>query len=126
MVYTLIGLNSCYALAFGLAVIFQCQPLDGAWRSWDGEYQAHCVNVNYLGWSGAGVNIFFDIATLVLPLHVLAQLTMGWRKKIQILAMFAVGFFVTLVSILRLRSMIEFGSTTNVTRKLIVGHGDCP
>jgi hypothetical protein len=92
MVYTMIGLNTGYALAFGLAVVFQCQPLDGAWRSWDGEYQANCVNINYLGWSGAAVNIFFDIATLVLPLQVLAQLSMSMRKKIQILAMFAVGF----------------------------------
>lgn len=92
MVYIMIALNAGYALGFGLAVIFQCHPLDGAWRSWDGEYQASCVNINYLGWSGAAINIFFDISTLVLPLHVLTKLTMNWRKKIQILAMFAVGF----------------------------------
>jgi hypothetical protein len=88
----MIGLNVGYALAFGLAVIFQCHPLDGAWRSWDGEYRANCVNINYLGWSGAAVNIVFDIITLVLPMHVLSKLTMSLRKKIQILAMFAVGF----------------------------------
>ncbi|KAK9779469.1 hypothetical protein SCAR479_03535 [Seiridium cardinale] len=119
MIFVMIGLNVGFALAFGLAVVFQCQPLDGAWRSWDGEYQATCVNINYLGWSGAGVNILFDVATLMLPLRVLAQLTMSLRKKIQILAMFAVGFFVTLVSILRLRSMIEFGSTKNATQDYV-------
>ncbi|KAH8203349.1 hypothetical protein TruAng_002444 [Truncatella angustata] len=119
MAFVMIGLEIGFALGFGLAVIFQCGPLDGAWRSWDGEYQAKCVNVNYLGWSGAGVNIFLDIATLMLPLHALSKLTMSLRKKIQILAMFAVGFFVTLVSILRLRAMIQFGSTKNVTQDYV-------
>lgn len=118
MVFVMIGLNVGFVLGFGLAVVFQCTPIDGAWRSWDGEYQARCVNVNYLGWSGAGVNILLDIMTLLLPLPVLAQLTMSLRKKLQIFAMFTVGFLVTLVSILRLRSMIEFGSTKNITREL--------
>ncbi|KAF7536108.1 hypothetical protein G7054_g4835 [Neopestalotiopsis clavispora] len=117
MVFVMISLNAMYAIGFSLAVILQCSPVDGAWRSWDGEYKAKCFNVNYLGWSGAGANIFFDVTTLILPLPVLAQLTMSTRKKLQVFSMFAVGFFVTLVSILRLRSMIEFGSTTNVTRK---------
>ncbi|KAK6197669.1 separin protein [Pestalotiopsis sp. IQ-011] len=116
MVFVMIALNAMYAVGFGLAVVLQCTPVDGAWRSWDGEYKARCFNVNYLGWSGAGANIFFDFTTLILPLPVLAQLTMGWRKKLQVLSMFAVGFLVTLVSILRLKSMIQFGSTTNVTR----------
>ncbi|KAI4599707.1 hypothetical protein KJ359_001443 [Pestalotiopsis sp. 9143b] len=119
MVFVMIALNAMYAVGFGLAVILQCTPVDGAWRSWDGEYKARCFNVNYLGWSGAGANIFFDFTTLILPLPVLAQLTMGWRKKIQVFSMFAVGFLVTLVSILRLKSMIQFGSTTNVTQDYV-------
>ncbi|KAH8682619.1 hypothetical protein BX600DRAFT_448936 [Xylariales sp. PMI_506] len=118
-VYIMIGLNLSYSVAYTLAVVFQCWPLNGAWLSWDGEHEAKCVNINTLGWSGAGVNILFDLTTLILPLPVLAQLTMSLKKKLQILAMFAVGFFVTLVSILRLRSMIEFGSTVNVTQDYV-------
>jgi hypothetical protein len=92
MVFVMISLNAMYAIGFSLAVILQCSPVDGAWRSWDGEYKAKCFNVNYLGWSGAGANIFFDVTTLILPLPVLAQLTMSTRKKLQVFSMFAVGF----------------------------------
>ena len=42
---------------------------------------------------------------------------MSWKKKVQIILMFAVGFFVTIISILRLQSLIRFGTTQNVTRK---------
>ncbi|KAI1877994.1 uncharacterized protein JN550_000176 [Neoarthrinium moseri] len=118
-VYILLGLNAGYAIAYSLAVVFQCSPIEGAWRAWDGEYTAECVNINYLGWSGAAVNIALDIATLILPMYLLVGLTMSIKKKIQIIAMFMVGFFVTLVSILRLRSLIEFGSTKNVTQDYV-------
>ena len=44
-------------------------------------------------------------------------MSLSWKKKIQIILMFAVGFFVTIVSIIRLQSLIRFGTTQNVTRK---------
>jgi hypothetical protein len=90
--FIMIGLNLAYSTAYAAAVVLQRRPLDGAWRSWDGEYAASCVSINQLGWSGAAVNIALDIGTLVLPLPVLTHLTMSLRKKIQIVSMFLVGF----------------------------------
>ncbi|KAK8137908.1 CFEM domain-containing protein [Apiospora sp. TS-2023a] len=113
--YVLIGLNLVYALTYDLLLAFQCQPIDGAWLFWDGEYKAKCISINVLGWSAAGVNIVLDLATIILPLPQLFQLSMSLKKKAQIVLMFAVGFFVTFVSIIRLRSLIEFGTTQNVT-----------
>lgn len=91
-VWTLTALNLAYSAAYAVAVVLQCRPLDGAWRAWDGEYPAQCVNVNHLGWSGAAVNIALDVVTLVLPLPLLAKLTTTMRRKVQIVAMFLVGF----------------------------------
>ncbi|KAK7970003.1 CFEM domain protein [Apiospora saccharicola] len=113
--YVLIGLNLVYALTYDFMLAFQCQPIDGAWLFWDGEYKAKCISINVLGWSAAGVNIVLDLATIILPLPQLFQLSMSLKKKAQIVLMFAVGFFVTFVSIIRLRSLIEFGTTQNVT-----------
>ncbi|KAK9778379.1 hypothetical protein SCAR479_04781 [Seiridium cardinale] len=118
-VYILIALNICYALGYDLVLIFQCSPISGAWLSWDGEYEAKCVSINILGWSAAAINIALDLATIVLPLPELFQLSMSWKKKIQILLMFMVGFFVTIVSAIRLRSLIEFGTTRNVTQDYV-------
>ncbi|KAI0137049.1 CFEM domain-containing protein [Xylariales sp. AK1849] len=117
--YVLIALNICYAVGYVLVLIFQCSPIDGAWLSWDGEYSSQCISINVLGWSAAAINIALDLATIILPLPELFQLSMSWKRKVQILLMFAVGFFVTLVSVIRLRSLIEFGTTTNVTQDYV-------
>ncbi|KAH8199303.1 hypothetical protein TruAng_006539 [Truncatella angustata] len=117
--YVLIALNICYALGYDLVLTFQCSPIDGAWLSWDGEYNAKCVSINILGWSAAAINIALDLATIILPLPELFQLSMSWKKKVQILLMFMVGFFVTVVSAVRLRSLIEFGTTSNVTQDYV-------
>lgn len=92
IVYVLIALNVCYALSFSIVLIFQCNPVSGAWKSWDGQHPATCLNTNLAGWSAAAINIVLDIATLALPLHDVSQLRMGLRKKIQVMSMFAVGF----------------------------------
>ncbi|KAK7951030.1 CFEM domain protein [Apiospora aurea] len=117
--YVLIGLNLVYAITYDFLLAFQCQPIDGAWLFWDGEYKAKCISINVLGWSAAGVNIGLDLATIILPLPSLFQLSMSMKKKAQIVLMFAVGFFVTFVSIIRLRSLIEFGTTQNVTQDYV-------
>ncbi|KAK9416998.1 hypothetical protein SUNI508_09237 [Seiridium unicorne] len=44
---------------------------------------------------------------------------MSWKKKVQILLMFMVGFFVTIVSAIRLRSLVEFGTTRNITQDYV-------
>ncbi|KAF7532027.1 hypothetical protein G7054_g8301 [Neopestalotiopsis clavispora] len=119
LVYVLIFLNIGYAAAFSIALIFQCNPVRGAWEAWDGQHPATCLDTNTMGFAAAGANIVLDVATLTLPLHDVTKLRMGLRKKIQVLAMFAVGFFVTLISILRLKSLIEFGSTKNPTQDYV-------
>ncbi|OIW22621.1 hypothetical protein CONLIGDRAFT_606681 [Coniochaeta ligniaria NRRL 30616] len=118
-VYTLIALNVCYAIVFDLLLAFQCNPIPGAWRSWDGTFEAKCISINLLGWSAAAINIVLDLAVITLPLPELFRLSMSLKKKIQIIMMFAVGFFVTFVSIIRLRSLIAFGNTQNVTQDYV-------
>lgn len=116
-VYVLVGLNVCYAVAFDLLLAFQCNPIAGAWLIWDGTYHAKCISINLLGWSAAAINIVLDLAVIILPLRELFRLSMSIKKKVQIIMMFAVGLFVTFVSIIRLRSLVQFGKTQNVTRK---------
>ena len=117
MVYTLIFANICYIIVFDCLFAFQCNPIAGAWLSWNGGLASKCININIVVWSAAAINIVLDLAVLALPLPELFRLSMSLRKKIQIITMFAVGFFVTLVSIIRLRALITFGKTENVTRK---------
>lgn len=90
--WILIGLNVAYFIAFELVSIFQCTPIEGAWRAWDKEFPAKCNNINMQGWMAAILNIVLDVATLCLPLWELYKLSLSRKKKIQIMLMFSVGF----------------------------------
>ncbi|KAJ5312061.1 hypothetical protein N7508_002891 [Penicillium antarcticum] len=113
--YIVIGLNVSYLIAFVLISVFQCRPLHGAWLHWDGEGNYQCNHINAQGWAAAIINMVLDILVMVLPLRQLYNLNLSTRKKAYVMCMFSLGIFVTLVSILRLNSLIHFASTTNLT-----------
>ncbi|KAI5363644.1 hypothetical protein Slin15195_G092960 [Septoria linicola] len=74
-----------------------------------------CNNINAQGWTSAAFNVILDVLTLGLPLPMLWKMTLNKRKKFLVLLMFSVGFFVTVVSILRLQVLVEFGDSQNLT-----------
>ncbi|OBT73679.1 hypothetical protein VF21_06164 [Pseudogymnoascus sp. 05NY08] len=117
--YALIAANVAYLLAFEAISIFQCWPIPGAWRAWDGTYQAKCRNVNLQGWMSATFSIILDVLTLVLPLPSLYKLEMSMKKRIQIMMMFSVGVFVTIVSVVRIRAFTKYANTTNLTQDYV-------
>ncbi|KAF4468575.1 CFEM domain-containing [Fusarium albosuccineum] len=117
--WVLIGLNVAYLIAFELVSIFQCTPIEGAWKAWDKEFHAKCNNINMQGWMAAVLNIVLDLATLILPLRELYRLSLSRKKKVQIMLMFSVGFFVTIVSIVRLQSLASYATTSNVTQDYV-------
>ncbi|KAM5349279.1 hypothetical protein ACJ41O_005786 [Fusarium nematophilum] len=117
--WILIGLNVAYFIAFELVSIFQCTPIEGAWRAWDKEFPAKCNNINMQGWMAAVLNIVLDVGTLVLPLREIFRLSLSLKKKIHIVLMFSVGFFVTIVSIVRLQSLASYATTHNVTQDYV-------
>ncbi|KAH7018230.1 uncharacterized protein B0I36DRAFT_368269 [Microdochium trichocladiopsis] len=118
-VYVLIAGNALYLIAFEAVTIWQCGPIEGAWLHWDGEFEATCRDVNLQAWIAAAICLVLDIAMIVLPLPELWKLSMSWKKKIQVLSMFCVGFFVSLVAILRLQYLLHFGQGGNVTMDFV-------
>ncbi|KAK6222636.1 hypothetical protein LQW54_000816 [Pestalotiopsis sp. IQ-011] len=119
-IYTLIVLNILYAVIFDLVSIFQCTPVQGAWLFWDHQHKVTCRNINAQGWAAAGVNIVLDLAMVILPLPELWHLSLSNNKKVQVMLMFSLGFLVTIVSILRLHSLVAFGSTQNLTQDYVI------
>ncbi|CAG8198056.1 unnamed protein product [Penicillium salamii] len=113
--YVVIALNVGYLIAFVLISIFQCRPLPGAWLRWDGEENFQCNHINAQGWAAAVINMVLDLIVMILPLRQLYHLNLSLKKKSYVICMFSLGVFVTLVSILRLNSLIHFASTTNLT-----------
>ncbi|KAL9527886.1 SAT4 family membrane protein [Sphaerulina musiva] len=115
VVYLVIALNVCYAISFVLVSVFQCLPVSCAWNKWSGEYPCKCNNINAQGWASAGANVGLDVLTLSLPLPQLWAMQLNKRKKFWLMLMFCVGFLVTIISILRLQVLIQFGDSFNLT-----------
>ncbi|KAF2848605.1 hypothetical protein T440DRAFT_491031 [Plenodomus tracheiphilus IPT5] len=74
MVYVCMILNGLYLFAFIIVSVFQCRPIDHAWKNWHKETAGTCRNVNAQGWGAAIFNIILDLATIVLPLRQLSEL----------------------------------------------------
>ncbi|KAH8890587.1 hypothetical protein GQ53DRAFT_721375 [Thozetella sp. PMI_491] len=110
-----VALNIMYGLTFIFIGIFQCRPISFYWDKWDGEHQGSCMNINSVGWANAAISIALDVWMLAIPLSQLRSLNLHWKKKIGVGIMFSVGTFVTVVSILRLQSLVSFATSTNLT-----------
>ncbi|KAF4119825.1 CFEM domain [Geosmithia morbida] len=102
-------------VVFTLAGIFQCIPINSFWTRWTHPEDRQCININAVAWSNAAINIALDLWVLGIPMWELRRLQLHWKKKIGVGIMFSVGAFVTIVSIIRLQSLISFSHTFNTT-----------
>ncbi|KAH6645895.1 hypothetical protein BKA67DRAFT_582660 [Truncatella angustata] len=115
-VYVTIGFVALTAILLIFLQIFQCWPINYNWEGWKGTYGSHhCFNVNTLTYTAGAISIFQDCLLLVLPLPLLLTLNTSWRKKINIVVMFSLGFFILLTSSIRLRYIVQFARTLNPT-----------
>ncbi|KAL5396585.1 hypothetical protein PMIN02_003079 [Paraphaeosphaeria minitans] len=114
-IYCTIVFCVLYIIAFVTATALQCLPVKRAWLRWDGEDQGKCTNLNALGWLSAGMNIGLDLFVIVLPMGQIKKLSMSRHRRFGIMLMFLLGGFVTIVSILRLKYIVQFAHTENVT-----------
>ncbi|KAL7926952.1 putative PTH11-typeG-protein-coupled receptor [Trichoderma austrokoningii] len=110
ILWTTFASCAAFGLSFALVAVFQCTPVKFYWEKWDGEHHGTCLNINSIAWSNAAISIAIDIWVLAIPLWQLKGLNLDWRRKVGVGMMFCIGAFVTVVSILRLRSLIKFGS----------------
>ncbi|KAH7176948.1 putative integral membrane protein [Dactylonectria macrodidyma] len=117
VLWATMAIIGAFGFAFVFAAIFQCQPVSFSWKSWDGEHLRQCIDVNAMAWANATISIALDIWMLAIPLAQVRALHLNLKKKIAVAAMFCVGTFVTIVSILRLHSLVKFGTASeNPTR----------
>jgi hypothetical protein len=88
----LMGVVACFGVANTCSMIFQCNPIPFFWKGWTGEVKGRCIDINLFSWIRAAIEIAIDVAILSLPLPSVIKLQMNWKKKFQVLIMFALGF----------------------------------
>jgi hypothetical protein len=95
----LLGLSlpaTCWAIFGGT---FLCTP---AAKLWSPQLPGHCLDAQTYWLSAAGINICLDFMVLLLPLPAVTRLRLPRKHKICLVLVFSLGFFVCIVSVVRL------------------------
>lgn len=107
------GFIGAYSFVQALVILFQCHPVQGAWRP---DIKSDCIQLNRELQVMGSLNAVTDIITVCLPMFMLKGLQMKPAKKMQVAATFLVGGFVCIVSIYRVPtqagiSLVDFSYT---------------
>lgn len=78
---------------FIIVDLVQCKPLTWFWNRLDQNATGNgeCIDINAVSWAHAIINIVLDLWMLALPATQILSLQMTLRKKVHVLAMFALG-----------------------------------
>lgn len=103
--YILAGITACWGIAVILVTVFQCTPVSGYWNR---QIPAKCIVDDYAFFVGIAVpNILTDAAILSLPVPYIWRLRRTRSQKVALLSIFALGGFVTIISIVRLTTLVS-------------------
>ncbi|KAJ5835729.1 hypothetical protein N7447_001755 [Penicillium robsamsonii] len=89
-----------------------CVPLA---KFWDPTVPGFCFDKKALWFSNSAIHIITDIVILVYPMPVLKSLQLPSRQKFALMAVFALGGFVLITSILRLKSLLIISDSNDPT-----------
>ncbi|KAI0168811.1 hypothetical protein BJ166DRAFT_523355 [Pestalotiopsis sp. NC0098] len=113
--YALIGTTVAFGISCWVSTGFNCIPITFMWQGWDGLHAGTCMDTSKQAFALAGINMSLDIIIFVLPIPQLWALQMSTKRKLGVILMFTVGLFVTICSVIRLQTIMEFGNSTNPT-----------
>ncbi|KFY32527.1 hypothetical protein V493_00117 [Pseudogymnoascus sp. VKM F-4281 (FW-2241)] len=107
-----IGWMVGHTVAFVLVVTFQCVPVKAVW---DHSIQGTCTNSQAFVYAAAGFSIFEDFVIMLLPIWELKDLSLNSKKKLALMFLFALGSFACITSMLRLKYLVAYGTSHDVT-----------
>lgn len=111
--------NLLVGVLYFTLVLVQRQPIWLSWEGWkDKEPRGVILDLNDLGLAHGGTNVALDVWMLVVPFTQLYKLKQPLHKKLSIFAMFSVGVFLTIAAAIRINSLVQFATTTNVTNDI--------
>ncbi|CCC06345.1 hypothetical protein SMACR_00560 [Sordaria macrospora] len=113
--YILMGIISAYMIATFGASVWQCTPVP---RAWDKSIPGTCVDITINWYANAGFSISTDILILALPMYPIFMSHLRKTQKVAVVLMFALGFFTTITSILRMQTLTFSTKTPDTTYDL--------
>ncbi|CAG5181650.1 uncharacterized protein ALTATR162_LOCUS9790 [Alternaria atra] len=104
-IYVVFGICVAYGIESVTTGIFSCIPVDAFWEVTK-KPTARCLNENALYYANASLNIVTDLLVAVLPVKAIWDLQIPKMQKIAVTIILTLGWFVCIVSILRLHALV--------------------
>ncbi|KAK1826392.1 hypothetical protein QBC39DRAFT_269193 [Podospora conica] len=102
---------------FVVSIFTACIPLAAFW-DWSiylAEGDVYCQPPN-LWWGIAALHVASDLVIVVLPMPVLISIKLPHRQKLALVAMFGLGFFVCIISTVRIVTFVNINNGKNWDR----------
>ncbi|KAK4671747.1 hypothetical protein QC764_608365 [Podospora pseudoanserina] len=96
--------------ALGTTLTF-CIPLQSLW---DPRVKASYCHSESIWWVNTSLGVFTDFLIFLLPIPMIMPLKLPRRQKIAVTAVFAIGFFICIVSVIRLSIIVWLKSNPHV------------
>ncbi|CAG8909659.1 unnamed protein product [Penicillium egyptiacum] len=110
--WLLIGFLGAYGTWTIISAWANCVPLA---KFWDPTVPGFCLDKKALWFSNSAIHILTDILILIYPMPVLKSLQLPRKQKFALMAVFALGGFVLITSVLRLKSLLIISNSNDPT-----------
>ncbi|KAL4769508.1 hypothetical protein BDW60DRAFT_224763 [Aspergillus nidulans var. acristatus] len=110
--WILIGFVAAWGTWTFVSAWLNCVPVA---KFWDPTIDGYCLDKKALWFSNSAIHIFTDIVLLIFPMPVLKNLQLPRRQRLALMAVFALGAFVLVTSILRLKSLLVISDSDDPT-----------
>ncbi|KAH7081140.1 hypothetical protein BKA63DRAFT_462019 [Paraphoma chrysanthemicola] len=104
-IYVVMGICVAFGIESVITGLFTCIPVDAFWNLTK-RPTARCLNENALYYANASLNIVTDLLVALLPVRSIWGLQIPRRQKIALLIILTLGWFVCVVSMLRLHALV--------------------
>ncbi|KAL4935401.1 hypothetical protein BDV06DRAFT_217461 [Aspergillus oleicola] len=95
---------------FTIVLSVGCRPVA---KQWDQSIPGTCINTVASYYGLAGTSLIFDVIIIALPLPILARLKLKMRQKVLLGVLFGLGFFVTIIQIIRMFTVANLETYAN-------------
>ncbi|KAI5240906.1 hypothetical protein E4T43_05753 [Aureobasidium subglaciale] len=110
VVWVVMGSVIVCQILFTILLSAGCRPIA---KQWDPSIPGTCLNALPIYFALGGTSLGWDLIIIILPFPILRRLHLDWQRKVALLAVFSLGFFVTIVQAIRLTSIARLATYTD-------------
>lgn len=99
-------------------LLFQCNPVKKSWRP---RTPGHCLPNDTTFYVLAAISIICDLIIFTMPIPLLMKVQINLRRKVGLIAIFMLGIFTTVCSIMRMVQIITIAKNGNSTMLVLWG-----